>query len=68
MAIERSAEETVEHFKSLKEKRYAMYVSNVNQFRNVINNQDYDGIRELYGGKPNSYFRRVLELLNEPTE
>ena len=68
MAIERSIEATVTHFQRLRERNYPMYVSNVNQFRNLINNADYDGIRELYGGKPNYYFKIVLELLNEPTE
>lgn len=64
----RTAEDTAEFFRILKENRYKMYIQNINQFKNVINNEDCDGIREFYGNEPNSYFERVLELLNEPID
>lgn len=64
----RTAEDTAEFFRILKENRYKMYIQNINQFRNVINKEDCDGIREFYGNEPNSYFERVLELLNEPID
>lgn len=63
---EKTVKSTVVHFKALKMVSISMYTGNINQFINIINGNDWDGIKENhYPGKDIQFFKDVLDSLNE---
>jgi hypothetical protein len=62
----KTIEETVKHFKMIKQISYSMYTDAVNQFINIIEGNDTENIQQtFYPGKDIEFFKAVLRQLGE---
>lgn len=61
----RTVQDVVNQFLYIKSFSYQQYKGNVNQFLNILDDNDWENIRQYYPGKDLAFFRAVLEELGE---
>lgn len=61
----RTVQDVVKQWLQMKKLSYQQYINNVNQFLNILDDNDWENIRQYYPGKDLAFFRAVLEELGE---
>lgn len=61
----RTVQDVVNQFLLFKSFSYQQYKGNVNQFLDILDDNDQENIRQYYPGKDLAFFRAVLEELGE---
>jgi len=61
----RTVQDVVNQFLLFKSISYQQYKNNVNQFLDILDDNDWENIRQYYPGKDKEFFRAVLEELGE---
>ena len=61
----RTVQDVVKQWLQMKKLSYQQYIGNVNQFLDILDDNDEENIRQYYPGKDLAFFRAVLEELGE---